>query len=78
MDYVGFVDKQVCTRKDPSCDWCPEPIPSGSDAQHREYIFAGIWQRGWMHAECDDAMNASHLDDNGFMPQDQKRGVAVG
>lgn len=75
MDHVGFIDKQVCSRKTHHCEWCPEPILPGSDARYREYLFDGRWVHGWMHIECGDALDGSSLDDNGFMPHEHERGV---
>jgi hypothetical protein len=66
----------VKTRKKHECDWCPEPIEIGELAIDRAYIWEGEFCHGYLHPECLEAVKKSDIGEDGFFPQDQKRGIA--
>ncbi len=74
--YVGFVNKEVKTRKEHKCIWCYEKIAKGDTVQYREYRFDDAFQKDRLHPECYKAMNDMDSYDlmDGFEEGGFKRG----
>lgn len=77
MSEYYFTDKQVKTRKPHFCVWCGENILVGDQAQYRSYIFDRCFRRDWLHPECNQSMNASDIDEDGFIAGEFSRGLTI-
>jgi len=51
-----FEYKKIKTRADHQCDWCDENIPKGDNAWFHKCVDDEGFYSGYMHPECDAAM----------------------
>jgi len=73
--YEEIGNKNVKCRKNHSCEWCTEIIPSGEKARYRAYKIDGDFRSVWMHLECYDALiKHENIGEDGFATGEFARG----
>ncbi len=77
FEYTPLKSRDVTVRKAHPCEWCGGAIPVGGPAHYRVYKFAGEFNHGWTHPECNSAMLTAPADlvEEGWSPGTFKRGT---
>lgn len=80
VSYEELRCNHVKARKHHTCEWCGTAIQRGEKCMYRAYKFEGDFNHGWMHLECEHAMNKSPWDEvsEGFISGEQGRGCLIG